>query len=161
MRTCAAPQRERRGQEEGKYNAELTCYAFQSVRHYSLRLWFAQRADAEAAKLYQEFEQFFGDSRDHDSKAFVRGGTIQPGSRPNLEGESTFCSGSSSSTQGSAMSSDTTVGLQQPRRQAANMHLPSFLLRQLPAQLFLQQSRQRCESYLQMLPCSIVMKALG
>lgn len=45
-----------------------------------------QRADAEAAKLYQEFEQFFGDSRDGDSKSFVRGGTIQPGSRPNLEG---------------------------------------------------------------------------
>ena len=52
----------------------------------SLKTGSFQRADAEAAKLYQEFEQFFGASRDHDSKAFVRGGTIQPGSRPNLEG---------------------------------------------------------------------------
>lgn len=43
-----------------------------------------QRADAEAAKVYEEFVQSFGDANESESKsaprAFVRGGTIQPGS---------------------------------------------------------------------------------
>lgn len=42
-----------------------------------------QRADAEAAKVYEEFVQSFGDANESESKsaprAFVRGGTIQPG----------------------------------------------------------------------------------
>ncbi len=44
----------------------------------------AQRADAEAAKLYEEFVESFGDAGQAEGKteprAFVRGGTIQPGS---------------------------------------------------------------------------------
>ena len=45
-----------------------------------------QRADAEAAKLYEEFVQSFGDGGGDGEggaaapRAFVRGGTIQPGS---------------------------------------------------------------------------------
>ena len=44
-----------------------------------------QRADAEAAKLYEEFVESFGDGGGDGEggaapRAFVRGGTIQPGS---------------------------------------------------------------------------------
>ena len=44
-----------------------------------------QRADAEAAKLYEEFVESFGDGAGDGEggaapRAFVRGGTIQPGS---------------------------------------------------------------------------------
>ena len=39
-----------------------------------------QRADAEAAKVYEEFVDSFAE--DTDDKSFVRGGTIQPGSAP-------------------------------------------------------------------------------
>ena len=44
-----------------------------------------QRADEESAKLYEEFAASFGTSeaeKQPGSSAFVRGGTIQPGSRP-------------------------------------------------------------------------------
>ena len=39
-----------------------------------------QRAEAEAAKVYEEFVDSFADS--NEDKSFVRGGTIQPGSLP-------------------------------------------------------------------------------
>ncbi|KAK9835798.1 hypothetical protein WJX74_008275 [Apatococcus lobatus] len=71
------------GQDALAFNVNRKKTPFQ--RHKEKEEDKKKRADAEAAKLYQEFEQFFGDSRDSDSKAFVRGGTIQPGSRPNLE----------------------------------------------------------------------------
>ena len=43
-----------------------------------------QRADAEAAKLYEEFAASFGSEEPEAAggRSFVRGGTIQPGSRP-------------------------------------------------------------------------------
>ena len=42
-----------------------------------------QRADAEAAKLYEEFAASFSSEPEKpDGRSFVRGGTIQPGSRP-------------------------------------------------------------------------------
>jgi len=42
-----------------------------------------QRADEEAAKLYEEFAASFSSEPDKpDGRSFVRGGTIQPGSRP-------------------------------------------------------------------------------
>ncbi|KAK9865024.1 hypothetical protein WJX84_002089 [Apatococcus fuscideae] len=71
------------GQDALAFNVNRKKTPFQ--RHKEKEEDKKKRADAEAAKLYQEFEQFFGDSRDGDSKSFVRGGTIQPGSRPNLE----------------------------------------------------------------------------
>ncbi len=42
-----------------------------------------QKEEAEAAKLYEEFVESFGDAKPEESsgpKAFLRGGTIQPGS---------------------------------------------------------------------------------
>lgn len=39
-----------------------------------------QRAEAEAAKVYEEFVDSFADAP--EEKSFVRGGTIQPGSLP-------------------------------------------------------------------------------
>lgn len=51
---------------------------------------FKQRENEEAAKLYEEFVESFGASEhqaDKGPKAFVRGGTIQPGSAPSAAGK--------------------------------------------------------------------------
>ena len=46
-----------------------------------------QKADAEAAKLYEDFvESFAEDPADKGPKAFVRGEVIQPGQRPSDSG---------------------------------------------------------------------------
>jgi len=46
-----------------------------------------QKADAEAAKLYEDFvESFAEDPAEKGPKAFVRGEVIQPGQRPSDSG---------------------------------------------------------------------------
>jgi len=55
-------------------------------RHLALTCWHVnqQRADEEAAKIYEEFVESFKTEEEEDNrgvKAFVRGGTVQPGSR--------------------------------------------------------------------------------
>lgn len=52
-----------------------------------------QRADFEAAQVYDDFVAEFGGDADRrkPTTAFVTGGTIQPGSRPS-SGESEVCS---------------------------------------------------------------------
>lgn len=52
--------------------------------HLSRQPCVVQREDAESAKLFEEFAASFGTSEAEapGSSAFVRGGTIQPGSRP-------------------------------------------------------------------------------
>ncbi len=50
-------------------------------------LWF-QRADEEAARLYEEFVQSFKADDTPGGKAFVRGGTINPSERPKPDSES-------------------------------------------------------------------------
>lgn len=46
----------------------------------------AQRLDEEAAQVYEEFvTSFDGGSAQPGPKAFVRGGVVEPGSRPSSE----------------------------------------------------------------------------
>lgn len=40
-----------------------------------------QREEEEAAKLYEDFVESFGDKDEESGKSFVRGETIQPGSQ--------------------------------------------------------------------------------
>lgn len=43
---------------------------------------FTQREQEEAAKLYEDFVDSFGDKEEEEGKSFVRGETIQPGAGP-------------------------------------------------------------------------------
>jgi hypothetical protein len=60
----------------------------QKTRHVpqpSLTRSFAQRLDEEAAQVYEEFVASFDGSAAPGTKAFVRGGVVEPGSRPSSE----------------------------------------------------------------------------
>ena len=45
---------------------------------------YSQREEEEAAKLYEDFVESFGDKDEESGKSFVQGDTIQPGSAPSL-----------------------------------------------------------------------------
>ncbi|KAK9825189.1 hypothetical protein WJX81_005170 [Elliptochloris bilobata] len=71
------------GKDSFSFNVQRKKTPFQ--RHKELEEDKKRRADAEAAKLYEEFVQSFGDGGEGEGggaapRAFVRGGTIQPGS---------------------------------------------------------------------------------
>jgi hypothetical protein len=84
-------------QEEEKKRVRVTRRLKQSLSFWSLLslllspaascCLMVQKADAEAAKLYEDFvESFAEDPAEKGPKAFVRGEVIQPGQRPSDSG---------------------------------------------------------------------------
>ena len=66
-----------------------TIYICIGIQLRACSLLTLQKADAEAAKLYEDFvESFAEDPADKGPKAFVRGEVIQPGQRPSDSGYS-------------------------------------------------------------------------
>lgn len=51
---------------------------------------FLQRAEDETARLYQEFVESFQGDNTPGSKAFVRGGTINPNDKLKIDSEGPF-----------------------------------------------------------------------
>lgn len=96
------PFQKHREEEEAKKKAflhpflvELTDNEEVLPRLFPLNLisGFLQRAEDETARLYQEFVESFQADNTPGSKAFVRGGTINPNDKlkNDLEGQLQFC----------------------------------------------------------------------
>lgn len=64
-------------------HALLRWQANSACQEFIPGMFTSQRADIEAAKLYDDFvESFGGDDAPAKKQSFVTGGTIEPGSRP-------------------------------------------------------------------------------